>query len=77
MGDPLRGLYRKFEVRRVDGTDRPGQKHERCSYFVLDLDHDPHARAAIEAYASSCAADYPLLARDLQTIAATSRFGRP
>lgn len=47
------GLYKKFNVSRTDGRERPGQKHFGCRYFVLDLDHDPHAPAAIRAYAKS------------------------
>lgn len=66
MGDATRGLYKKFEVHRTDGTDAVGCKHYGCEYFVLDLTHDPHARAALAAYAESCAEDYPLLARDLR-----------
>jgi hypothetical protein len=66
MGDPTRGLYDKFTVHRNDDTDLPGRKHDGCEYFVLDLDHDPHAAPALEAYAASCEKDYPLLARDLR-----------
>lgn len=66
MGDPTRGLYNKFEVRRVDGSSEPGGKHHGCEYFVLDLTHDKHAPAALLAYANSCAAEYPLLAADLR-----------
>ena len=68
MGDPTRGLYNKFEVRRVDGSSEPGGKHHWCEYFVLDLTHDKHAGAALLAYADSCEAEYPLLARDLRLI---------
>lgn len=64
------GLYRKFEVRRTDGTDAPGGKHEDCTYFVLDVTHDKHARAALVAYAESCAHEYPLLSRDVFALAA-------
>lgn len=65
MGDKTRGLYEKFTVLRNDQTDGPGGKHEGCQYFVLDLTHDPHAQAAILAYAESCKDEYPLLAADL------------
>ena len=47
MGDTTRGLYRKFRIERVDGSDAPGGKHDGCQYFVLDLDHDPHALPAL------------------------------
>lgn len=76
MGDKLRGIYNKFSVERTDGSDQRGGKHEGCEYFVLDLDHDPHAMAAIKAYADSCRVDYPMLADDLMDLARTSDFGR-
>lgn len=49
-----RGIYRKYELRRTDGSSEPGGKHEKCSYFVLDITHDPHAIPALEAYAQAC-----------------------
>lgn len=60
------GLIDKFIVRRSDGTDGPGLKHDGCRYFVLDLIHDRHAAAALSAYADSCESDYPALAIDLR-----------
>ena len=60
------GLYHKFNVQRTDGTSVPGGKHFNCRYFVLDLTHDPYAGPALAAYADSCEAHYPLLARDLR-----------
>lgn len=72
MGDKSKELYGKFVVQRTDGKDAPGEKHHDCRYFVLDVDHDPHAKAALEAYATSCEAEYPLLAADLRGMA----FGR-
>jgi hypothetical protein len=63
--DAERGLYEKFRIERIDGRSGPGKKHEHCDYFVLDLNHDPHAFPALEAYASSCAGEFPVLARDL------------
>ncbi len=30
MGDRTRGLYDKFNVDRIDGTDSRGEKHEEC-----------------------------------------------
>ena len=65
MKDRKRGLYNKFHVERADGRSDLGEKHHGCEYFVLDLDHDPHALPAIQAYAKSCAADYPKLAVDV------------
>lgn len=70
MGDRTRGLYGKFIIKRIDGKSHPGEKHDGCEYFVLDLTHDPHAAAAIEAYAVSCGDDgYNKLASDLFDIA--------
>lgn len=60
------GLFRKFDVRRVDGSDEPGRKHHGCRYFVLDVDHDPHAVAALDAYATACETTHPDLANDLR-----------
>ena len=66
MGDEKKGLYEKYKVSRADGQSEPGRKHEKCSYFVLDLNCDPHAYAAILAYAESCRMRYPALAADLR-----------
>lgn len=41
---------------------RPEQSADGLRYVTLDLASDSHARAAIEAYADSCAADLPWLA---------------
>ncbi len=59
------GVFRKFDVRRTDGSDQPGGKHHGCRYFVLDLDHDPHAAAAMAAYAEDCKATHPVLSAEL------------
>lgn len=45
----------KYTVIRNDGTDRPGEKHDGCQYFVLDLTHDAAARDALKFYANRCA----------------------
>ena len=66
MCDQNVGLYKKYKITRTDGSTEPGEKHHDCDYFVLDITHDPHAKAAILAYAASCEADYPHLARDLR-----------
>lgn len=60
------GVYRKFDVRRVDGSSEPGGKHHGCEYFVLDVTHDPHARAALAAYAAAVEATHPTLAADMR-----------
>lgn len=69
MGDKSKGLYNKFLITRTDGSSAQGRKHHECEYFVLDLTHDPHARAALLAYAESCKSEYPLLANDLRATA--------
>jgi hypothetical protein len=63
--DEDRGLYRKYEVRRKDGSSQPGGKHEHCEYFVLDLTHDPFAIDALMAYHNACRKRFPKLAADL------------
>jgi len=62
------GLYQKFIVHRTDGRDGPGQKHEHCQYFVLDITHDPFARSALLSYAEVCKNSYPVLAQDLKKL---------
>jgi len=64
--DEERGLYRKYEVRRLN--DIAG-KHRDCIFFVLDLDHDASAIPAIRAYADACEAEFPKLAEDLRALA--------
>ena len=59
------GCFNKFTVKRNDGLDLPGQKHNNCSYFVLDLDHDPHAMPALLTYAVECKKTHPVLSQDL------------
>lgn len=73
MGDKNKGLYGKFAVQRMDGSDQPGGKHHGCEYFVLDLSHDPHAEPALRAYAFSCRHEYPLLSDDLREKAQSMR----
>lgn len=72
MGDKTRGLIEKFTVTRNDGKSDPGGKHDGCRYFVLDMDHDAHAVAALKAYAESCRDAYPKLAADLFALLAGS-----
>lgn len=64
------GLYRKFNVTRVDGRDMPGGDREGARYFVLDLTNDKHAFAALLAYIESAKDDLPELANDLRRIIA-------
>lgn len=71
MSEEQRGLYRKYRVTRTDGSSESGGKHERCAYFVLDLEHDEFAAAALKAYAKACQETYPDLAADIERIIAT------
>ena len=71
MSDKEIGLYRKYKIERVDGSSKEGKKHHNCTYFVLDLNHDKHARAALAAYAKSCKDEYPQLSNDLRILVET------
>lgn len=70
MSDSQRGIYRKYDVKRADGSSEPGRKHAECTYFVLDLEHDMYAIPALKAYAAACRATYPALARDIDSLVA-------
>jgi len=64
-----RGLHGKFIVRRTDGRDEPGGKHDGCFYFVLDLTHDEAARSILPALADAYDAHgRHELASDLRTV---------
>jgi hypothetical protein len=56
--DTERGLYGKYRVEKVNGKPTG-------PVFVLAYADDPHARAALVAYAESCRQDYPRLSADL------------
>lgn len=60
--DRDKGIYEKYHVARLN--DEAG-KHNECEYFILDLVHDDHARAALLAYAISCKDEYPVLSAEL------------
>lgn len=62
MSDQERGLYSKYDVRRLNDTTG---KHDECEFFVLDLKHDKHAKHALIAYSIACREEYPILADDL------------
>lgn len=63
--DAQRGLYRKYELHRVsENGDRRYQVTD--PFFVLRYTTDPHASAALLAYADACEADSPQLATDLR-----------
>lgn len=45
------GLEHRYNVEKVSD---PEGKHADCRYFVLDPQHDPAAREALELYARVC-----------------------
>jgi len=47
---PRPGLYQKFNVDRIVGTDKEGEE-----FFVLSPTHDPIAREALRLYAKVAA----------------------
>ncbi len=67
MSDKEKGIYKKYEVSRTDGSSKEGGKHADCQYFVLDVTHDKFAEAALTAYIEACKDEYPQLAQDLRT----------
>lgn len=61
LDDTERGLYHKYDVRRVDG-----KPVGEC--FVLAHD-DPYAAIALRNYAIHCAKTHPQLSEDLTAMA--------
>lgn len=67
--DKDRGFYGKYKIERTDGSSASGERHENCMYYVLDLNHDKFAFAALEAYSKEArAAGFTPLADDLDSI---------
>jgi hypothetical protein len=57
------GLEPRYNVTKINDPDG---KHDDCRYFVLDPQHDPIAREALQFYRRRAASDgYYELARDL------------
>ena len=46
----MRGVYGKYKISKADGSEVDSQ----ACYFVLRLDTDPAARAAMRVYADEC-----------------------
>jgi hypothetical protein len=65
------GLHKKYEIKRTDGSDQPGKRHDGCQYFVLDLTHDTAARLAATVYAAVVQNWNPSLSRDLKALVKT------
>lgn len=59
-------LHGKFRVTRSDGSSEPGEPHHGCSYFVIDLVHDPAALPAMEAFVEACRPLRPKLASSIE-----------
>lgn len=59
--DDATGLEARYEVRKIND---PTGKHNECRYFVLDPQHDPTARGALNLYAARTPHDR--LRRDLR-----------
>jgi hypothetical protein len=74
--DRWRGLYRKYIVRRADGSTKRGGKHAGCFYFVLDTYHDPFALSALRAYARACKPTHRQLAADLRALVVRRQRGQ-
>lgn len=56
------GFEDRFRVTRTDG--KPVRAEAR--YLVLDYANDPHAKAAVAAYADSIEVENPAMAADLR-----------
>jgi len=67
----MAGLDGKYEVKRTDGKDGPGDRHDGCEYFVLDLTHDSAARLAATVYAAVAQNWNPQLSRELKALVKT------
>jgi hypothetical protein len=63
MSDESRGIYKKYYVERLNDNQH---KHDGCTYFVLDLQHDKFSRPALRAYAKACEKKFPQLAKDIR-----------
>lgn len=63
MEEP-RGLFRKYVIEKASGEP----VDPNAVYFTLRLDTDPHARAAVRAYAESVRRENSELARDLMDL---------
>ncbi len=61
MSDENRCLFQKYIITKTSGDPLDPE----ARYFVLRYDKDPHAQAALLAYAESCQVDNPQLAADL------------
>lgn len=63
--DQDRGLYRKYELLRVN-EDGSLRYQVTDPFFALRFATDPYAIPALAAYADACEAEFPALAADLR-----------
>lgn len=62
-------LFKKYSIMRTDAMDLiEGDKHFKCSLFVLDVSHDKYAREALAYYAHVCYKTHPQLAYALSQL---------
>ncbi|MNC39188.1 hypothetical protein D3C75_878320 [compost metagenome] len=64
------GLYNKYTVIKNSDPD------SNFRGYVLNFDTDPYCVEALRAYAKACADEYPLLAADLEQLAAELQSNR-
>jgi len=57
--------HKKTPASSLSGYDQARKSTRSFQKIELDVEHDPHARAALEAYADSSAAEMPWLAETL------------
>lgn len=60
----MNGIFDKYKVEKRDGTPID----PKARYFVLRVDTDRHARAALMMYAESCQDENPQLFQDIATL---------
>ena len=70
-------IFHKFNVTRTDGKDAPGEKHDGCLHWVLDVTHDTFAAHALTAYADACEDSHPELAANIRSILLNECGGKP
>jgi hypothetical protein len=58
----MKGLFNKYKIEKADGSPID----PKAVYFVLRLDTDPHARAALFEYMKSVSRDNPELANQIR-----------
>lgn len=60
----MTSIYSKYTITKVDGSET----NPNAEYFVLRLDTDRHAQAAVLEYARSVASENPELAEDIRQL---------